>query len=255
VKELKTKKRVFIGLTSLGLLFLSIIIYFIWYLTYGGLYNINHLLPLILAVIIGVFILFAGIGITGIVYSILCKRSFPFMQGSIRAAITLLMPAAIRIGKLMKIEKEVVESSFIEVNNQLVKAKRLLLPPKRLLLLLPHCLQYSDCPIKITTDVANCRNCGKCIIGDIKLLSQQRGFHLFVATGGTIARKVIKEIQPAAIIAVACERDLTSGIQDSYPLPVLGLPNERPEGPCVNTQVRFDKIVESVEFFTKKEEF
>jgi hypothetical protein len=38
-------------------------------------------------------------------------------------------------------------------------------------------------------------------------------------------------------VAVACERDLVSGIRDAWPLPVIGLINERPEGPCVNTRV------------------
>ena len=38
-------------------------------------------------------------------------------------------------------------------------------------------------------------------------------------------------------MAVACERDLTSGIQDSYPIPVIGVLNERPFGPCRNTRV------------------
>jgi hypothetical protein len=36
---------------------------------------------------------------------------------------------------------------------------------------------------------------------------------------------------------VACERDLTSGIQDTTPLPVYGIFNQRPFGPCLNTQV------------------
>ena len=46
-----------------------------------------------------------------------------------------------------------------------------------------------------------------------------------------MARQMVKEIRPKAIIAVACERDLTSGIQDVFPLPVIGVLNERPFGP------------------------
>ena len=36
---------------------------------------------------------------------------------------------------------------------------------------------------------------------------------------------------------MACERDLTAGIRDAYPLPVIGVLNQRPHGPCFNTQV------------------
>jgi len=58
-----------------------------------------------------------------------------------------------------------------------------------------------------------------------------------VATGGTLARKIVVEKKSEIIIGVACERDLTSGIQDSYPIPVLGILNERPFGPCYDTDV------------------
>jgi len=58
-----------------------------------------------------------------------------------------------------------------------------------------------------------------------------------VATGGILARKVIVEKRPKLVLAVACERDLTSGIKDCYPLPVIGILNLRPHGPCFNTVV------------------
>jgi hypothetical protein len=41
---------------------------------------------------------------------------------------------------------------------------------------------------------------------------------------------------------VACELDLTTGIQDTYPIPVIGILNERPNGPCINTRADIDKV-------------
>jgi hypothetical protein len=67
-----------------------------------------------------------------------------------------------------------------------------------------------------------------------------------VATGGTIARRIIKENRPDAILAVACERDLLSGILDTYPLPVLGVFNSRPNGPCINTIVDVNLVEEII---------
>jgi len=52
-------------------------------------------------------------------------------------------------------------------------------------------------------------------------LAEKYGVDLAVATGGTIARRIVVETHPDLIIAVACERDLTSGIQDTTPLPGL----------------------------------
>jgi hypothetical protein len=66
--------------------------------------------------------------------------------------------------------------------------------------------------------------------------------HIAVATGGTIARRIVIEVRPDLIIAVACERDLTSGIQDTTPLPVYGIFNQRPFGPCLNTRVALDRV-------------
>jgi hypothetical protein len=48
---------------------------------------------------------------------------------------------------------------------------------------------------------------------------------------------------------VACERDLSSGIQDSYPLPVFGVLNSRPQGPCYDTLVDLEKVEEALKTF------
>jgi Uncharacterized conserved protein len=76
------------------------------------------------------------------------------------------------------------------------------------------------------------KKCGQCKIGELVTLSEELGFHFVVSTGGTLSRQMIKAIKPKAVLAIACERDLTSGIQDTYPLPVIGVLNERPCGPC-----------------------
>jgi hypothetical protein len=72
---------------------------------------------------------------------------------------------------------------------------------------------------------------------------------LAVATGGTLARRIIVERRPKLIIAVACERDLSSGIQDSYPLPVFGITNHRPHGPCYDTEVDLERVEEALKLF------
>jgi hypothetical protein len=136
----------------------------------------------------------------------------------------------------------------VEVNNLLVKAKLAGSKPQRILLLMPHCLQFNDCAIKITTDANKCAACGKCKIKDLVMLAHKYHVHLSVATGGTLARRRVAEAKPQAIIAVACERDLTSGIQDAYPLPVIGILNDRPFGPCFNTSVDISKVAEALEF-------
>ena len=77
---------------------------------------------------------------------------------------------------------------------------------------------------------------------DLLKLTDRYGVNLAVVTGGTLARNVLKTLRPQAVLAIACERDLTSGIQDVFPLPVIGILNQRPFGPCCNTKVDIERV-------------
>jgi len=154
------------------------------------------------------------------------------------------------LARLIGIDKDRVKRSFIAVNNALVAAGLDTIRRGRVLLLLPHCLQATDCRHKITGGlIENCQGCGKCVIAALLTLARENDLALAVATGGTLARRVIGEVKPAGIIAVACETDLTSGIQDSYPLPVYGVLNDRPNGPCRDTTVDLERVKEAIAFF------
>lgn len=156
-------------------------------------------------------------------------------------------PALMLAGAFMKGRKESFQYAIIRMNNRLVRAEKK--KTKKILILLPHCLQISDCEIRLTHNIHNCKRCGRCEIRDLIEISDAYKLNLSVATGGTLARKIVQETRPEAIIAVACERDLSSGLVDTYPLPVLGIPNERPFGPCFNTRVDLEKVKEAISFF------
>jgi hypothetical protein len=197
-----------------------------------------------MAVLLGLLVF--GVGI--LVLTLILRREILGATKLRGILIEGLFPLMIVVGKILGISKEKVRQSFVEVNNMLVMARCAEMKPKRLLLLMPHCLQNSDCAIKITSDAFKCQSCGKCKIKDLVVLAKKYEVHLSVATGGTLARRRVAEAKPDAIIAVACERDLTSGIQDAYPLPVIGILNDRPFGPCFNTSVDIDKVSQAIEF-------
>ena len=152
----------------------------------------------------------------------------------------------ILMGKLMGVSKVKVQQSFVELNNHLVRSNNHRARPNRLLILLPHCIQDFDCQIKITGNIRNCKGCGKCEIKELIELADEHKIDIAVATGGTLARRIIVEKRPQAIVAVACELDLTTGIQDTYPIPVIGILNERPHGPCINTRADIKKVKEAI---------
>ncbi len=152
------------------------------------------------------------------------------------------------VGAFFRKRKESLQRVVIGLNNRLVRREHP--KTKKILLLLPHCLQTSECTIRLTHNIYNCERCGRCEIRDLIGLAEDNGLNLFVATGGTIARKIVMEARPEAIVAVACERDLSSGLVDTYPIPVLGVSNERPFGPCFNTSVDLGKVKEAIRFFS-----
>jgi len=164
-------------------------------------------------------------------------------------ALKILYPLLMFAGSLAGKQKEKYQKFIIQLNNKLVRKEKF--RPENVLLLLPHCLQINECDVRLTYNIYNCKRCGRCEIKDLIQLAEENHLNLFVATGGSLARRVIHEMKPDAVIAVACENDLSSGIADTYPLPILGITNQRPFGPCMNTCVDLSKVKEAILFFGK----
>ena len=245
----RPKKRLFIVLISLAALLMGGAAYGLWHIMVPGLAALHPALPLVvgLAVLFLALSLFVGIG--GIVLAILGYPTIRFFYFWAWNVINLIYPIAIFLGEMMHISKMRIEQSFIEVSNHLVRRQHIKVPADRLMILTPHCLQLDTCPYKVTRDIHNCHQCGRCGVGDLLHLSQKYGVHVYIVTGGTLARQAVKKVRPKAILAVACERDLTSGIQDVFPMPVIGVLNRRPNGPCFNTSVDIDAIEEEIKTF------
>jgi len=168
--------------------------------------------------------------------------------------VNTLFPIAIILGQFFKINRNRLRTSFVKVNNSLTMAQAKRIRGDKILILLPHCLQIDICHRKITNDVNNCVRCGRCPVGELVTLGERYGLKIEVVNGGTLARRKGATLQPDGIVAVACERDLTLGIQDVYPIPVFGVINDRPNGPCVNTCVDMSLVEDAVKFFRKNKE-
>jgi hypothetical protein len=244
---LHPRKRLFIGLLALACGGVVALAFLLWWVPSIGLVNISPVLPYVLGALLGGGCLLIVAGLSLLILTLLTGKDL-FLSERIRGiVIRYLFPAIIGIGRLVGIDRDTLQQSFIALNNQLVKAKKLRVPPEKALILLPHCIQLFDCAIKITGDVNKCLRCGKCDIKGLAELAQTYRIAIAVATGGTLARKIIVERRPRFILAVACERDLTSGIRDAYPLPVIGILNRRPHGPCFNTNVVLAEVEKALE--------
>jgi hypothetical protein len=122
----------------------------------------------------------------------------------------------------------------------------------RVLLLLPHCLQRQDCPNPVKEDIANCLECGRCRMKEIKQLAQRYGVQVHVVSGGreALRRALAKDVE--IILAVACKKELAEGIQATFPKRVVGVLNSWPNGPCKDTDVDVAEVERALQSIVEK---
>ena len=236
------RKRLFISLMGITCLILVGMIFMAWWIPNRGLANIHPNLPNIVGIVVVVLSGMAILGTGLLVLTTALGKDIFFTRFLRLVVIKFLLPMIELVGRCLGLNKDSIRQSFIAMNNSLVISQRQRVKPDRILVLLPHCIQLFDCEIKVTGDIHKCVQCGRCDIKGLVDISRRYRIDISVATGGTLARKVIVEKRPKLVLAVACERDLTSGIKDCYPLPVIGILNDRPYGPCFNTKVDVAKI-------------
>lgn len=245
----KAKKRLFIGLVmgtnGMAIFFL----FLIWGISTIDLADIHPSGPILSGLVISFIIALVGLASLSLILSIRFGKTLPFFSQMRGLTVKLFLPFMILLGQAIGISKNKVRLSFVEVNNELVLKTARRYKPEEMLLLMPHCLQKSTCKIRLTYSIHNCKRCGKCPISNLIALSERYSVFLAIATGGTIARRIVIQRMPKMIVAVACERDMADGIQDTYPLPVYGVLNTRPHGHCLDTQVAIESVEHALRRF------
>lgn len=121
-----------------------------------------------------------------------------------------------------------VENAAVKVYNALAVERGRKVGQGELLLLIPRCLS-------------------KQALDGVLQIAGRHEVPVFVATRGQLARRVIRERRPRAVVAVACERDMVSGLHDvAGKIPVLGLTMTLPSGPCKDAGLDLEKLEEWV---------
>ncbi len=144
-------------------------------------------------------------------------------RGPFLRLMTFTSDVARRFGR-----RDWVENAAVKVYNALAAVRRRKVGKGELLLLIPRCLS------KDTLDG---------VLG----IAGKYGVPVFVATRGQLARRVIRERRPRAVVAVACERDMVTGLHDvAGKVPVLGLTMTLPAGPCKDARLNLGQLEEWV---------
>jgi hypothetical protein len=131
---------------------------------------------------------------------------------------------------------------FVSLNNLLTRLRRVKVSPKNLLLLVPRCLQKNGCSQTLGETIDACKACGQCNVTELLAIRDEFGIHCSLAAGGREALAFVRDPKVKAVVAVACEKELTQGILAVFPKPVLGVLNIQTNGPCRNTHLNPDLV-------------
>jgi hypothetical protein len=124
-----------------------------------------------------------------------------------------------------------VENAAVKVFNSLALMRGRRVSKGELLLLVPRCLSRET-------------------LDGVLAIAGRYEVPVFVATRG-----VIRERRPRAVVAVACERDMVSGLHDvAGKVPVLGLTLRLASGPCKDTAVDLGQLEEWVRTYVGESE-
>lgn len=251
-KSILTKNKMYQKFVALLIFMLCLtILFLVLLMTFSKGDNLNFYklaFTVIITILVGIFIILLAFFVT----SLLLWYNYPVPKISIKLlemSTRNIYPIMVLLGKLVLCDKDTIRGAFTELNNKMVFNNSYNIENNSILILTPHCIQKSFCIHKITVDVNNCKRCGACNVDKLIGLKERYGVNFAIVTGGTLARKIIIDKKPKAIIAIACERDLISGLQDVKRLPIIAITNKRPEGPCVNTLVDIKEVENAIKHF------
>lgn len=226
-----TGKRLFIGVLLVVLILFGAFLYIVWYMIQPRLEQLLPRLPLYIGLLLLVFWMVIAVWFGLMVLSIISGKDFLLRIGRWEISITFLIPIALKFGSRLGISRDRMGNSLVKVSNLLIKLKLKRVKPEKILILLPRCLQ-------------------KEYITAIREKAEKLTIPVYVVSGGSKAREVVYENRPDAVIGVACERDLLSGISDILDkIPVIAIPNKRPQGPCKNTTVDLEEFDNALRAF------
>lgn len=226
-------RRLFMGIVAFtfGLIF-ALLALLIW----GFFPRLQSIHPLLGTASIGVLVAFAGV--FAVWYGSVCLM---LVTGRTNALAETVVMHFLRmfdyfaiVSQRCGISKDRLGYSLLEIHNDVTRMKMRKAREGRLLVLSPRCLDR---------DTAE----------QIRALATEYDCDFYMAPTGAQARQKVVQAKPSAIIGIACERDLITGIRDvgAY-FPVLGVTNKRPIGPCKGAFIDMNELRSGLDVFVNR---
>jgi hypothetical protein len=235
VSETRAGKRLFISLSIVVLVVFAGLLGFAWYLVAPRLAQWHPLAPTVFLALCGLGVVVLGLELCTVTLSLWTGWPLPRPLTTVTRWLLIIIERRVfALGRRLAIDRDRIAHSLIKIHNALVLSEdNRRTDPARVLVLLPRCLIKPQ-------------------IQEARQLADTYGVKVAVVAGGELARQRINELRPKAVIGVACERDLLSGIRDvGGRLEVLAIPNTRPHGPCKDTVIDLDQLSRAIEFYVR----
>lgn len=225
--DFDTRPGRFFAWSAAGLAVALAVLFALAWLVRPHLAGIHPTLPIVLTGVLGVLALVSWLWWGLLLLSFLLPRPVLPERLAERGPFLRLMRLTSRLAERFG-RRDWIENAAVKVFNTLALKRGRRVGAGELLLLVPRCLSRDT-------------------IDGVLAIAGKYAVPVFVATRGQLARRVIRERRPRAVVAVACERDMVSGLHDvAGKVPVLGLTLQLPQGPCKDTLVDLTLLEEWV---------
>jgi hypothetical protein len=137
--------------------------------------------------------------------------------------------------------------SFCGHNNSRVREAFATRRARRVLILLPHCIQMARCKAGILDDLQACYDCGLCPVGDYMNLVLLNHWDGRISNRSHKAYRMAREYRPDLIVAISCTDRLLKGIKKLPEIPSYVIPLSLPHGMCVDTEFSVPHLLAAME--------
>ena len=137
--------------------------------------------------------------------------------------------------------------SFCGYNNRRVRQAFQGGRARRVLILLPHCIQMARCKAGILDDLEACYDCGLCPVGDYMNAALQNQWESRIFNRSHKAYRDAREHRPDLIVAVSCTDRLLKGLTRLPEIPSYVIPLSLSHGMCVDTDFNVPHLFAAME--------
>ncbi|RLG13875.1 MAG: DUF116 domain-containing protein [Candidatus Nanohalarchaeota archaeon] len=180
-----------------------------------------------------------------ILYNLSTKKIvFPRLFSSL---LVLFYGSLKAVFRFFKVDDKIIDKTYILVQNEMNLEKIKKTNYKDICIFMPQCLRSEKCPAKSHGGLVSCINCGLCPVGAAKKKAEKLKCNFFIATGGSVIKRLIKQYKPKAIIGVGCLYEVKEGLElcAKCNIPTYGVTLLK-DG-CVNTILDWDKFYSVLE--------